>query len=706
MGASFSGIELMKRAIFSHQSAIRTTGHNIANANTDGYSRQRVNYVETNPINGMSRNRLELPGQIGSGVEVNVVERLRVHYTDFQFRTESSKYGYYHTKTEALTRMESIMNEPSKQGLSHTMESFWQSLQDLAVDPTSEAARSIVRQRGIAVADTFNHLHTSLTTVKRQLKGQLVEKVEKVNTLATQINELNMQIEKLEGNGYLPNDLYDERDGLVDKLSELVNIKVTAYKSGNAAMAIADGVYSIEIIGDNGYSIFGNTKLVDTDLKVANTLSVQDGIKGSVGSITLGSRTITGNDFTSMGEIQALIELQGYENANGEVEGTFPWMLAELDNMAFNYAAAFNEIHEAGNSTFENANAPMDIPFFADSVHDRISSYSRETADVVFVVDNSGSMGGKLATVADKLAEFVGELTKGDQLKNVNLGLVKYIENSQSIVFPDSQDIWTTDLAEFEQEIKNLEISGARENLMDALNGIIPVYGTNESFKHIIFVTDESDDSLLTSEDILDQFKERGIQIHGIFNPSFPYNLEDVEHIVQDTGGTSVDINATDWSEQLINIIGTNIREYVETAGQDGFEKEGYAGRIKVSDDVVNDISKIAAGKGTTNGDGQNALDLANVSEMDLPFSSEFSDFRTYFGNIIGQLGVMTQEAMRMEDNTSVLRHTVSENRQSISSVSLDEEFTNLIQFQHAFNAASRQITAMDEVLDRIINKM
>jgi flagellar hook-associated protein FlgK len=704
MGASFSGIELMKRAIFSHRSAIQTTGHNISNVETEGYSRQRVNYVETKPINGMSRNRLQLPGQIGSGVELNVVERIRVQYIDFQYRNETSRYGYYQTKSDELSRMEAIFNEPSDHGLAHTMDSFWKALQDLSVDPTSNAARSIVRQRGVEVAENFNYLYRSLKVQKQQVRDQLDTKISEINTLAVQINELNSKIRKLESTGFLPNDLYDQRDSYVDQLSELVTIKVTALKSGNSSMPIADGVYTIEIVGEDGSSTFGNTKLVDGDLEQVNSLSIQEGINGSVASIRLGDTAVKGYEFNSIGEIKALIDLQGFENANGEVEGTFPWMLAELDNMAFTFAGEFNKIHEQGNSLYEHVNGPMDIPFFADAVSDRIAEYPTDTVDIVFVVDNSGSMQNKLDTVATKLADFVQELKSGS-ITTVNFGLVKYLDQPDSITFSNN-NIWTDDINDLKAEINQLDMNGATENLMDALNSILPIYGGNETFKHIIFVTDESDDNVqLSSSDILDQFTERGVQIHGIYNPSFPYNIEDLTNIVNDTGGVTIDINSSDWATQLTTEMGKSIREYVESGGQ-GSAVEGYAGRIRVSDEIINDINKIAAAVGATNGEGENALKLADVYNMKLPFDSDLSDFKTYYSNIIGQLGVMSQESIRMNGNSQVLRNNINENRQSISSVSLDEEFTNLIQFQHAFNAASRQITTMDEVLDRIINKL
>src|SRR5690606_8204374 len=154
--STFHGLEMAKRALFTQQSALYTTGHNISNANTEGYSRKRVNF-ETLPAypNG-ARNRPQITGHFRQGVQAGYVERIRDSFLDLQYRAENSKSGYWETMSNSLYRMESLLNEPSESGLSNTMDKFWQSLQDLSVNPENTGARSVVVQRGQAVADTFN----------------------------------------------------------------------------------------------------------------------------------------------------------------------------------------------------------------------------------------------------------------------------------------------------------------------------------------------------------------------------------------------------------------------------------------------------------------------------------------------------------------------------------------------------------------------
>src|SRR5690625_159690 len=142
--STFHGLEMAKRALFAQQGALYTTGHNIANVNTDGYSRQRVNFQTSTPFPVPSRVQPQISGQIGTGVDIGTMERIRNKFLDMQFRSENSRHEYWDTKQTTLSRLENLLNEPSSSGLSNTMDQFWQSLQDLASNPENDGDRQSV----------------------------------------------------------------------------------------------------------------------------------------------------------------------------------------------------------------------------------------------------------------------------------------------------------------------------------------------------------------------------------------------------------------------------------------------------------------------------------------------------------------------------------------------------------------------------------
>ncbi|MCA1055294.1 flagellar hook-associated protein FlgK [Rossellomorea aquimaris] len=513
MRSTFLGLETAKRGMYTQQGALYTTGHNISNANTPGYSRQRVNFEQTEPYPAPAMNRPNIPGQIGTGVKEGSIQRVRDSFLDIQYRGENNKLGYWESKMEAMKKMEEVMNEPSESGLSKTMDMFWQSLQDLAVNPTNAGARSVVRERGIAVANTFNYLSSSLTGVRDDLKNELSVSVKQINSLTNQIDKLNQQIADVEPHGYLPNDLYDERDRLIDELSKHVSIQTTYQSSGGASSPIAEGQVTINLVGQDGnvaVNLVGKGRV--NELKVS-----MGGPQNTVDTVTIGTKNIDVNDFLQQGEgkLRALIDTYGYQDKNGEAKGSYITMLNELDSMAYEFAKAFNEQHQKGVSPAGMEDSTVETPKF----------------------------------------------------------------------FQDSKD-------------------------------------------------------------------------------------------------ASADLGSVD--------------------------KSGFAHRIQIADELINlDMIATASAANPTLGDSKNVGALADIiTSVELSYGEKPATFRAHFESVIGAMAVESQESVRLSQNSEVLRSAVDERRMSVSGVSLDEEMTNMIKYQHAYNASARMITLQDEMLDKIINGM
>ena len=122
MSSTFMGLETAKRALTAQQHALQTTGHNIANANTPGFTRQRVDLQQSDAFSKAGMNQPSTPGQMGTGVDSNTVARIRDQYLDVQYRGENAKLGYWETKNENLSRMEDLMNEPTDEGVANAMD--------------------------------------------------------------------------------------------------------------------------------------------------------------------------------------------------------------------------------------------------------------------------------------------------------------------------------------------------------------------------------------------------------------------------------------------------------------------------------------------------------------------------------------------------------------------------------------------------------
>jgi flagellar hook-associated protein 1 len=241
---TLQGLQTALSGLIANQQAIDIAGHNIANANTEGYSRETA-VLETNPpITIPAASPLTGKGaQLGTGVAVAEYTRIRNSYLDGQYRTQSSALSGASTQAEELTQAQSAFNEPTSSGLSSQLSAFWSSWSSLASSPTSEAAKEGVVSAGTQLATTLNQLSGQLSTISTQATQQytsITGATGQVTDYANQVAQLNGQIKQAEQAGQQPNDLLDRRDLLIDKLSSLAQVTVTQKPDGTDTLSFGD----------------------------------------------------------------------------------------------------------------------------------------------------------------------------------------------------------------------------------------------------------------------------------------------------------------------------------------------------------------------------------------------------------------------------------------------------------------------------------
>ena len=226
MPSTFSGIEIGKRSLLAHSQGLNTIGHNLSNASVEGYSRQRVEMRASPPIYLPQLNREERAGQIGQGVEVERIERIRDMLLEARIVAESNAEGYWESRDKYLLMLEQVYNEPMELSLRGSMDKFWESWQELSVHPQEMGARQAVLQRGMALMDSFHQRFMRFKGIRDMLEGDIQATVRQVNNLTAEIAALNEQIVKSKAMDDNPNDLLDRRDLLVGELSALIDITV------------------------------------------------------------------------------------------------------------------------------------------------------------------------------------------------------------------------------------------------------------------------------------------------------------------------------------------------------------------------------------------------------------------------------------------------------------------------------------------------
>lgn len=388
MASSFAGIEIGKRSLMAHSTQISTAGHNISNANTEGYSRQRVNVRAFDPLYRPDLERAQVAGQIGQGTDVESITRVRDELLDSRIVGQTNVESYWATREKYYAMIESVYNEPEEISVRGNMDKFWQGWQELSVYPDSDAARQAVVTRGQTLTDSIRQQFRGLSEIGKQIDGDIEATVRQVNDISSQIAAVNGEIVRSRAMGDNPNDLMDRRDLLVEKLANLINVTVDR-KDPDEFMVHTDGqvivqgslarqIKSVPQIDNNGYG-----KLVWTDT----------GIDAQFHGGTLG----------------ALIELRD-KDIRSEVQS--------LNTMALNFADLVNDVHR--NAVGKNNVTGLDFFVQHDFVENTNGNYDRngdgvEDSSYVF------RMTGKNALRPQEQIGLEGTMTFNGASGNVNV---------------------------------------------------------------------------------------------------------------------------------------------------------------------------------------------------------------------------------------------------------------------------------------------
>jgi flagellar hook-associated protein 1 len=241
--SSFHGIQTSLRGLLAHQRALDTAGHNVSNANTEGYTRQEVALGATAPLTMPGATQLGQQAQLGTGVDAIEYRRIRDGFLDLQFRAQNMVQGDAETRSRVLGQAEIAFAEPGDTGLSAVLGKFWSAWGDLANAPESQAARQAVIDQATILASAFARLDQNLAGVSTDATSEynkLTAAGGEVDVMAREIASLNASIKQIVGGGGQPNDLMDRRDLLLDKLSALAKVSVTDLGNGSITVAFGD----------------------------------------------------------------------------------------------------------------------------------------------------------------------------------------------------------------------------------------------------------------------------------------------------------------------------------------------------------------------------------------------------------------------------------------------------------------------------------
>jgi flagellar hook-associated protein 1 FlgK len=431
----FGGLEAGKRALISQQYNLTTVGHNIANVNTPGYSRQQVLMETTLPFDSPN-------GKYGTGVCIATVRQIRDLFLTAQYREENGELGHWSAMDRAMSQVENIFMEPNENQLNDLLNNFFNAWQNLTTAADSQTARSSIREQAMLLVNGLQQASRRLTMVIDNLDDDVAARIGELNQIAAQVSDINREIAFSELDGHTSNDFRDRRDYLIDQLSFKVDVTQIEEKTGAVRVFIGQ----MEYIGSGHYSALG------TETEALQTTTVQQ-------IVWKGTGTRLGR---VGGELAALIE------ARDEI---LPGYINRLDTLVAALVTEVNAIHGTGygsnNRTGINFFNPNNLTAatidFSQEVKDGLANIAASSA-----LDSPGNIEIALAIAQLKSAPVLENSTS--TLSEYYYSLIGFIGTraNQAADTKENYDLVLEQLEFSRQSIQGVSLDEEMANIIRA----------------------------------------------------------------------------------------------------------------------------------------------------------------------------------------------------------------------------------------------
>lgn len=624
-------------ALLSLQKAISTTGNNISNVNTPGYSRQRVNF-DTLP------SQFTGGSYIGSGVEVDSVERFYDEFLASEVRSRTSAQAEFQTYYELSSRMDNLLADPAV-GLAPVLDSFFGAVQDVANNPGSLPERQVLVGQAQVLADRFHYLDDNFRDIDAELNGRIAATVTDINALSESIADMNKQVVQATARaaGQPPNDLLDARDQLIQDLSEKISVTTVQQSDGSINVMIGNGQPLVV-----GY----------TAEQLQTAPNPSDGTQLIVGAANAAGNISDLSRFLGGGELGAVLDFR---------EQTLEPARNQLGLLATGVAATFNEQHQLGMDLNGQPGGdfflPLEATFSANPGNSGLSSMSVTISDagaltgddyslrfdsgqwtLTNLTTKAGQTGPGPFVVDGLTVNPAGAPVDGDtfSIQPTRQGATLF-----AVVVNEPADVAAASPLRSGENFSNIG-SAAIDDLAVTDTAGLPLPG----------------------------------QVTLTFNPDALGAGVPGYDVAGIAGGPLAYDPAIDGNGKAFTLGGFGFT--LSGAPQDGDE-------LLIENNT------------NGSGDNRNALALAGLqtSEELLGGTASYQD--TY-SSLVADIAVQTRQAETNSTTENVLLQQAVASRDSVSGVNLDEEAANLIRFQQAYQAAAQMIAVADQLFQTLLS--
>ena len=658
-------LDISKWALFTNQLAINITGHNIANVNTEGYSRQSLQLEANIPMN-------YFPGQLGGGVKAKAITRSYDRFLGVQITNELQPLGYWQAKKDMMGEVETIFNESSDHSLHSAISHFWDAWQQLSNDPTNAASRSALIANAQELSTEMNHTYDSLFQLRKDANGQIKYAVSEINRISDEIAGLNKQIAQARNGDENPNDLMDRREVKLKELASWIDVNYFENDAGELNIFTGGGRTLVQ-------SVFPTHLHVTEDpTNHAFYRITWEGVNGGATDIT---------DAIRNGKLKGYLDMR---------DKVIPDKIKELDKVAGGIVNEVNKLHYFGygldGSTNLNFFNPLQASFGHDYTNHGDADITGAIYDPTILSRDNYRLKFDTATTYQITNERTGEVS-GFQIRTGDNDQIVFDDGGGNTTVTLTAGAYTGD--QLAQEIQN------QLNTHSSSGQTYSVTWDRES-QHFLVKNDEGNsNNLILRWTSSSAASTLGFTVDDTLTPGQTATSNTAaDHTFQYTSGDDVYFDGVRYRITDGTGGGPEAGDQFTFSSTDGTSK-----RMAVNPDVVNDPNKIAASKSSQNlpGDNQNALAIADVQHQKVMEGDTATIDESYNG-LVGDVGIQSRAAKSHVDHYQAMKDQLDQRRESVSGVSLDEEMVNLIKYQQAFSANGKMIAAINDMMKELMD--
>ncbi len=661
--SSFTSLSVGVSGLKANQHAINTTAHNLANVDTEGFVRQQPIFSDTNYIE-LGRSSLYIY-QKGIGTDLAAVRHIRDTLLDKAYRVENGRMQFYQSQYNAIVEIEEAFGELEGVAFQKYLTDFNEAVQEIVKDPASQVTRSELVQKAYSFLSRANAIYNNLETYQNTLNTEVENKVNRINELGDLIHALNKKISQAEaGDVENANDFRDQRDNALDELSSMVSIR---YAEDPLSHIVTVKVEGVSFVTESNVHHMG-TKMLDTDKDSVLLTPVWPYLKDNpVYNLKAPVSTKNNND---IGSLHATLLARGNCTAN----------YLDIPDADDYY------VEPDANGFVDGTKSPAYKRLYNNAMQEAASKLKRTD----------------YGTDADYEVAVKAEASLILTTAGINAG--DYGNGKDSVAFK-------RDLKTYEEEIEPSSIKTVMAEFDQMVNAMV------ESMNDVLCPN-------ITAE-ALDQKAGAGTPLIGMtyVDPSGVTRVitKDTKFFDVEKAGYGCALNQGKPSMTEL-FVRDDVSRYSEITvnGQtfyvyNDFNKFGNEslytlGNISVNPDLLHDFTLLPLSTKDGGEDRARAEALGeawdNASLKLTPSYNTQKKFLDYYTEFTGQMANAGDMYTNMIDYQDDLTTGINDGRQRITGVSSDEELTNLIKFQAAYNACSRYINVVDEMLEHLVTRL